>query len=171
MEIGVADAAEEDFDLHVVFGLDRAAGSSWRQAAMSHWQRNKLSLCTWILLLLFPFDPQSGLVLFVADLFHPVDDLAVELFLNGDVRHGRGRRGAMPVLLAGREPDHIAGPDLLDRSALALSPAAAGRHDQGLTERMRMPCGPRARLEGDAGALNTVPDRAPEKADRSVPCR
>ena len=91
-------------------------------------------------------------VLFVADLFHPVDDLAVELFLNGDVRHGGGRRGAVPVLLAGREPDHIAGPDFLDRPALALRPAAAGRDDQGLAERMRVPCGARARLERDAGA-------------------
>jgi len=35
--------------------------------------------------------------LFVAHLFHPVDDLTVELFLNGDMRHGRGRRGIMPM--------------------------------------------------------------------------
>jgi hypothetical protein len=38
------------------------------------------------------------LILFVADLFHPVDNLAVELFLNSDVRHGRDRRS--PMLLA-----------------------------------------------------------------------
>jgi hypothetical protein len=50
--------------------------------------------------------------LFVADLFQPVDGLAVELFLNGDVGHGRGGRGAMPVLLARRDPDHVARPDL-----------------------------------------------------------
>src|SRR6267143_894659 len=61
----------------------------------------------------------------------------------------------MPVLLAGREPDHITGPDLLDRSAFALNPAAAGRDDESLTEWMRVPCSPRARLEGYAGALNT----------------
>src|SRR6266550_9251344 len=35
------------------------------------------------------FAPSSALVLFFADLFHPVAGLAVELFLNGDVRHGR----------------------------------------------------------------------------------
>jgi hypothetical protein len=64
------------------------------------------------------------LILFVADLFHPLDNLAVELFLNGDVRHGRGRCSPMPVLLAGRKPDHITGPDLLDRSAVALKPPA-----------------------------------------------
>ena len=87
----------------------------------------------------------------VTDLFHPVDNLAVEIFLNGNMRHSRRRGGAMPVLLAGREPDHITGPDLLDRSAFALNPAAAGRDDESLTEWMRVPCSPRARLEGYAG--------------------
>ena len=71
----------------------------------------------------------------------------------------------------GREPDHVAGPDLLDRAALALRPAAAGGDDQRLPERMRVPCGARARLEGDAalpatragavawksGSIRTVP--------------
>ena len=85
--------------------------------------------------------------MFVADLFHPVDNLTVELFLNSDVRNGRGGRSPMPVLLAGREPDHITGPDLFDKSALALNPAAPGAHDQSLTERVRMPCAPRAGLE------------------------
>ena len=60
----------------------------------------------------------------------------------------------MPVLLAGREPDHITGPDLLDRSAFALNPAAASRDDESLTEWMRMPCSPRAGLESYAGTLN-----------------
>ena len=62
------------------------------------------------------------------------------------------RRSAMPVLLPGREPDHVARPDLLDRSALALHPAAAGGDDQRLAQRMGVPRGARARLEGDAGA-------------------
>jgi len=94
------------------------------------------------------------LILFVADLFHPVDNLTVELFLNGDVRHGRGRRGSMPVLLTRRKPDHITRTDFLDRPAPTLRPAATGGYDQGLTERMRMPRRPRARLESYAGALN-----------------
>src|SRR2546427_5931793 len=38
------------------------------------------------------------LVLLVGDLLHPIDDLPVELFLDGDVRHGRGGRCAMPML-------------------------------------------------------------------------
>jgi hypothetical protein len=57
--------------------------------------------------------PRSGPVLRVADLFQPIDGLAVERFLNGDMRHGGRRRGAVPVLLAGREPDDIAGADFL----------------------------------------------------------
>ena len=100
-------------------------------------------------------DDPPGLpaVLLVCDLFHPIDNLAVELpLLDGDVRHGRGCRGAMPVLLVRREPDHIAGMNLLHRSAFALSPATAGGDDEGLTERVGMPCGSRARFEGYAGA-------------------
>ena len=99
-------------------------------------------------------NPISPPVLLVTDLFHPVDNLTVELFLNSDVRHGCGRHGPMPVLLAGRDPDHITGPDLLDRSAFALDPAAPSRDDKSLTEWMRMPCSARARLESYAGTLN-----------------
>lgn len=40
---------------------------------------------------------KSHAVLFVANLFHRLDSLAVELFLNGDLRQGRGCRGAEHV--------------------------------------------------------------------------
>jgi hypothetical protein len=43
--------------------------------------------------------PPSALVLFGASRFHPVHDLAVKLFLNGDVRHGCGWRGTVPMFL------------------------------------------------------------------------
>jgi hypothetical protein len=66
----------------------------------------------------------SAPVLLVTDLLHPIDRLPVKALLNRDVSHGRSRRGPMPVLLAGREPDHITGPDFLDRSAFALKPFA-----------------------------------------------
>src|SRR5205823_3827515 len=94
-------------------------------------------------------------VFFVADLFHPVHDFAVQRFLNGDVRHRVRRCRAVPMLLVRRKPDDIAGPDFLDRSAVALRPAKAGSDDQCLTERMRMPCGAGTRLEGDARAMHT----------------
>src|SRR5690348_1078291 len=68
--------------------------------------------------------------------------------------HCGGWRGAVPMLLVGREPDDIAWADFLDRAAFALDPAAAGGDDQGLAERMRVPRGARAGLEGDAGAGN-----------------
>jgi hypothetical protein len=74
--------------------------------------------------------PQNGiwsaLILFAADLLHPVDCFAVKLFLNGDMAHRRSWTGAVPVLLAGRNPDHIARPNFLDRPTPALYPAAAG---------------------------------------------
>src|SRR5580704_18912129 len=114
---------------------------------MSHWLRNKPWSCT-RLMLLWVCNP--SLVLFVTDLLHPVHGLAVQLLLNGDVRHRRRGRRPVPVLLARREPDDVPWPDFLDRSAPALRPAAAGRHDQGLAERMRVPRGPGARLESDA---------------------
>jgi hypothetical protein len=97
----------------------------------------------------------SPAILFVAHVFQPIDDLAVELFLDGDMRHARGRRGAVPVLLARREPDHVAGMDFLDRAALPLDPAAAGRDDQGLPERMGVPRRPGPGLERDAGTGRT----------------
>src|SRR5215469_4067074 len=93
-------------------------------------------------------------VLLVGDFFHPVDNFAVAFFLNGDVRHGSCRRRAMPMLLAGREPDNVTGPDLFDRTAPALRPATAGHNDESLTERMHVPCSMRARLEGYARALH-----------------
>ena len=77
--------------------------------------------------------------LLVADLFHPVGAVAVELFHNGDVRHGRGWGSAVPMLLARREPDHVPRPNLLDRASPALCQAAASRHDQGLAQRVGVP--------------------------------
>ena len=65
---------------------------------------------------------QSLAVLLVADFFHPVDILAVERFSDGDMSHRSDRSGAVPVLLAGWKPDDVAGPNLFDRSTLALHP-------------------------------------------------
>ena len=99
------------------------------------------------------FGPSAiSCVLFVGDLLHPVDDLAVELLLYGDMCHGRGGRRAMPMLFARRAPDHVARADDLDRPAPALDEAAAGRDDERLTERMRVPIAARAWLERYVGA-------------------
>jgi hypothetical protein len=48
-------------------------------------------------------------------MFQPVHGLAIELFLDSDVRHGGGGRRSIPVLLAWRKPHDVSGPDLLDR--------------------------------------------------------
>src|SRR5664279_517390 len=92
-------------------------------------------------------------VLCVADLLHPIDNFPVQAFLDRDVRHCRGWRSAVPVLLRGREPYHISGPNLLHRSTFPLTSSASRRHDQRLPQRMRMPCRSCARLKCHARAL------------------
>ena len=87
-------------------------------------------------------------------MLHPVNDLAVLFFLNGDVGHGGGGRSAVPVLLAGREPDYVAGANFLNRALPALGPAATGRDNESLAEGMRVPGRARSRLESYAGALH-----------------
>ncbi len=71
-----------------------------------------------------------------------------------DMGHRRIRRRAVPVFFAGRKPDDIARTNFLDWAALALRPAATQTHDERLAERMRVPCGPRARLESDNGSAD-----------------
>jgi hypothetical protein len=53
------------------------------------------------------------------------------------------------MFLARRKPDNIARADFLERSTPVLRPATARSDNQRLAERMRMPCGSRARFEGD----------------------
>lgn len=61
-------------------------------------------------------------ILFVAYLFHPFDDLAVERLRNGDMRH-RGRwRGAMPMSFIRRTPNYVARSDFDFRLTLTLYP-------------------------------------------------
>src|ERR1700689_4762463 len=50
------------------------------------------------------------------------------------------------------KPDDVTRTNFLDGSSPALSASAAGRYDQGLAQRMRVPSGPRAGFESDAGA-------------------
>ena len=94
----------------------------------------------------------SGLVLFITDLLHPIDDFAIKLFLDGEVGHGGGGGCAVPMFFAGRKPDDVAGLDVLDGAAPALGEAGAGGDDEGLAEGMGVPGGAGAGLKGDAGA-------------------
>src|SRR6267378_5696407 len=102
-------------------------------------------------------------VLFVADFLHPFDDLAVEFLLDGDMGHSSGRCGAMPMLLARRARDHVTRSNHLDRAAPALHEAAAGRDDERLTERMRVPVTACAWLERYVGAARPCRSRCLEK--------
>jgi hypothetical protein len=65
----------------------------------------------------------ARLVLLVGDVLEPLDGFAVERFLDGDVGQGGGWGGAVPVFFAWGEPDDVAGMNLLDGSAPALSQA------------------------------------------------
>ncbi len=96
----------------------------------------------------------SSLVVFVTDLFHPVGCLAVEVFLNGHMRQIRGWRGTVPMFLPRCEPDHITWSNVFDGTTPALDPTTASRHDQGLAQRMAVPCGPSAGLEGGTGTAH-----------------
>src|SRR5208283_6145049 len=89
----------------------------------------------------------SLVVLLVGHLLHPLYGFTVELFLYCDVRHRCIWRSAVPVFHPRWNPDDIALSNLFDRSSPQLNPARAVRHDQDLTERVRMPSAPRARLE------------------------
>ena len=118
-------------------------------------------------------------ILLVGDLFHPINHFAIELFLNGDECHGRGWRGAMPVLLTGQEADYVARPNLLDGPSPALRTAAAGCHDQVLPQWMSVPCGASARLEGDILACRAcrrrwleqvIDEDSPDKTNRPALC-
>src|SRR3954470_4235187 len=95
----------------------------------------------------------SPAVLLVADLLHPIDGRAVQLFLDSDVAHGSGRAGAMPVLFAGREPDDVARADLLNGAALTLhQPEAGVVRALGWIESIRPSLQPRALVRGRRSA-------------------
>src|SRR3954454_1361706 len=67
----------------------------------------------------------AGGILRVADMFHPVDCLALERLLNGNVLHRIRWRRPMPVLFSRFEPYHITRPDLLDGPTIPLNEPAA----------------------------------------------
>ena len=111
---------------------------------------------------------RSGPVLFVADLFHPVDRLAVQ----------RSWMAMCVIAVVGAAPCQCFSPGgnqttspgrISSIGPPSLRPAEPGGDDQGLAERMGVPGGARARLERDAGATR-APVRAPEQrvdADRA----
>lgn len=98
-------------------------------------------------------DSRPPVVLVVGDLLEPIDSLSVERLLDGDVRHRRRRRCAVPVLLVRIHHDHVARTDLFDRTAPALVQPEAEGDDERLAERMRVPVASRARFEGNVRTI------------------
>src|SRR5215472_5797117 len=75
--------------------------------------------------------------------------------MDGDLPPRRWGCSAVPMLPPPRKPDHVGGVDFLNQATPDLGPPAARRDDQGLTERMGVPCGARTGFERDAGAATT----------------
>src|SRR6185312_11008546 len=92
-------------------------------------------------------------VLGIAYRLEPLHRAAFAALLDGEVGHGGGGCGAVPMLFACWNPNHVAGMDLFHRSAGALGPAAASNDDKGLTKGVGVPVGTGAGLKGHASAL------------------
>src|SRR5580698_2308779 len=88
-----------------------------------------------------------GLVLLVGHRLHPFDVLAVECLLHGDMDHDGIRACAVPMLFAGRNPDHVAGTNFTSFVAPHLNAAETGNHRESLAKRMGMPMGACAGFE------------------------
>jgi hypothetical protein len=54
----------------------------------------------------------SAAVLYIADLFHPIDAFAVESLRDRDMTHGGGGGRPVPMLFADRNPDDVTRPNL-----------------------------------------------------------
>ena len=97
-----------------------------------------------------------GVILLIADLFHPRHAFAVQPFTYGEMRHGGIRGRAVPVLDVGRTQHHVPLPDDLYRASPFLGQPDAGRNEQGLAQRVGMPFGARTRLKGDVGTVDAL---------------
>jgi hypothetical protein len=75
-------------------------------------------------------------VIRVADLFHPLHNRSIQVFLNGKMRHPAVRRGSVPVLLTGWDRHHVTGANLLHRGAPALYASDPCNDDQHLAARV-----------------------------------
>ena|GEM_PF-2287303 len=74
--------------------------------------------------------PEAELsILFIADFFEPVDDLAVESLVDRDMRHGCGTGRAVPMFFTRRNAHDISGMDDYNRPAFTLHASATGCHD------------------------------------------
>ncbi len=71
-------------------------------------------------------------VFLVGNFFHPIDGFAVEQLCDGDMGHGGGGSGSVPMFFAGWKPDDISGLNGFNRSTFALGASTASRHDEGL---------------------------------------
>jgi len=85
-------------------------------------------------------------------LLHPLHHLPIQLLLDGDVRHGHKGGCAVPMLFFSSEPHDVARANFFNRASILLNPSQSRSYDQGLPERMRVPCRSCSRLKGHHGS-------------------
>ena len=102
----------------------------------------------------YRYDGRRTAVLLVADVLAPGRSVAFFVDLHHSyVGHKAVRGSAVPVALTGLKEHAIARADHLDLSAAALAQADALGDKDGLSERVGVPRGPRARGKVDAARL------------------
>src|SRR2546428_9441666 len=106
----------------------RSDASSSSSAAAILWSSSFVHVA--IAISKLPTLRELSAVLLVADFFHPVNVLAVEELLNGDMRHGRRPCRSVPVFLTRWNPHHVTFPNFLRWAAPFLNPTRACRYDQ-----------------------------------------
>jgi hypothetical protein len=111
------------------------------------------------------------LVLFIADLFHPVDEFSVECFLNGDMGHAVVAVAPCQCFSCGGHHTTSPRPNFQDRTSPALHEAATRCYDEVPAQRMKYAtrCGRLARTS--RWRRRRVPARVPGAAGRYVRCR
>src|SRR5262249_19708157 len=119
-------------------------------------------------------------ILLIGHRLEPNHMLTALSLLHGNMFHTVLSGCAMPVLFARRNPDGVAGSDFLYRTAPGLHPTDSRGDKKCLTERMRVPCCPRARFEAHPRRSNArrirrlndgiLPNRSGE-ARRAHPAR
>jgi len=123
----------------------------WRRLVARHRESRTPNVCrysgghAWLMA-----QPGSGRlagILCVGHRFEPSHVFAGLSFLHGDMFHTVFRGRAMPVFFVRRNPDGIPGANVTHRPAPRLHPSDARGDEKRLTERMRMPGGPRTWLE------------------------
>jgi hypothetical protein len=91
----------------------------------------------------------GAVVILLGHVLHPHGRGAVQALGDGDVGHGGGGRGAMPMNFVCGKPNRVTRSHLLVWGALPSDLSSARCDNQDLSGGVRMPSRPSSRFEGD----------------------